>query len=35
MLMRDVLQEEIAYYHARAPEYDEWFSRRGRFDNHT
>jgi 2-polyprenyl-3-methyl-5-hydroxy-6-metoxy-1,4-benzoquinol methylase len=28
----DVLQEQIAYYRARASEYDEWFLRRGRFD---
>lgn len=30
--MREVLQEQIAYYRARAPEYDEWFLRRGRYD---
>jgi demethylmenaquinone methyltransferase/2-methoxy-6-polyprenyl-1,4-benzoquinol methylase len=28
----DVLAEQIAYYRARAPEYDEWFERRGMFD---
>jgi demethylmenaquinone methyltransferase/2-methoxy-6-polyprenyl-1,4-benzoquinol methylase len=27
-----LLQEQIAYYRARAPEYDEWFLRRGRYD---
>lgn len=27
-----LLQEQIAYYRARAPEYDEWFQRRGRYD---
>lgn len=30
--MRDVLQEQIDYYRARAPEYDEWFTRTGRYD---
>jgi len=28
-----VLQEQIAYYRARAGEYDEWFLRQGRFDH--
>lgn len=28
-----VLAEQIAYYRARAPEYDDWFHRRGAFDN--
>ncbi|MCY3843330.1 MAG: class I SAM-dependent methyltransferase [Acidobacteria bacterium] len=28
-----VLAEQIAYYRARAPEYDDWFYRRGAFDN--
>jgi len=27
-----VLQERIAYYRARAPEYDEWLLRQGRHD---
>jgi demethylmenaquinone methyltransferase/2-methoxy-6-polyprenyl-1,4-benzoquinol methylase len=27
-----VLDEQLAYYRARAPEYDDWFERRGRFD---
>lgn len=27
----DVLSEQIAYYRARAPEYDSWFERRGSF----
>jgi len=30
---RDLLADQIAYYEARAPEYDEWFLRRGRYDN--
>lgn len=30
--MPDVLQEQIDYYEARAPEYDDWFYRRGRYD---
>ena len=29
---RDLLDEQIAYYRARAPEYDEWFLRLGRYD---
>lgn len=29
---RPLLDEQIAYYRARAPEYDEWFLRRGRYD---
>jgi len=28
----DLLTEQLAYYRARAPEYDEWWERRGRFD---
>ena len=28
-----VLAEQVAYYRARAPEYDDWFYRRGAFDN--
>lgn len=28
----DVLQDQIAYYRARAGEYDEWFYRKGRYD---
>jgi ubiquinone/menaquinone biosynthesis C-methylase UbiE len=28
----DILQEQIAYYRARAAEYDEWFYRHGRYD---
>jgi len=27
----DLLEEQIAYYRARAPEYDDWWFRRGRF----
>ena len=27
------LDEQIAYYKARAAEYDEWFERRGRYDH--
>jgi len=27
-----LLTEQRAYYRARAPEYDEWWQRRGRFD---
>lgn len=27
-----LVAEQIAYYRARAPEYDDWFSRRGRYD---
>lgn len=30
--MADILQEQIAYYRARAAEYDEWFYRKNRFD---
>lgn len=29
----DILQQQIAYYRARAAEYDEWFYRLGRFDH--
>lgn len=28
----DPLEEQVAYYRARAPEYDEWWQRRGRYD---
>ena len=28
----DILQEQIAYYRARAAEYDEWFYRQGRYN---
>lgn len=28
----DILQDQMAYYEARAPEYDEWFLRQGRYD---
>lgn len=28
----DMLQQQIAYYRARASEYDEWFYRKGRYD---
>jgi demethylmenaquinone methyltransferase/2-methoxy-6-polyprenyl-1,4-benzoquinol methylase len=28
----DVLAEQVAYYRARAPEYDRWFRREGRYD---
>ena len=31
-LDRDLLDEQIAYYSARAAEYDEWFLRQGRYD---
>jgi demethylmenaquinone methyltransferase/2-methoxy-6-polyprenyl-1,4-benzoquinol methylase len=27
-----ILDEQLEYYRARAPEYDDWFQRRGRFD---
>ncbi len=30
--MTDLLQNQIEYYRARAPEYDDWFYRRGRYD---
>lgn len=29
----DILNEQIAYYRARAAEYDEWFYRKGRYDH--
>jgi ubiquinone/menaquinone biosynthesis C-methylase UbiE len=32
MDMENILQEQIAYYRARATEYDEWFYRQGRYD---
>ena len=28
----ELLAEQLAYYRARAPEYDEWFNRAGRYD---
>ena len=31
-IMHDLLQEQIEYYRARAPEYDDWFYRRDRYD---
>ena len=31
--MTDLLQNQIEYYRARAPEYDDWFYRRGRHDH--
>jgi demethylmenaquinone methyltransferase/2-methoxy-6-polyprenyl-1,4-benzoquinol methylase len=31
-MTRQLLDEQIAYYRARAHEYDEWFFRRGRYD---
>lgn len=31
--MTDVLRDQIAYYRARAGEYDEWFYRTGRYDH--
>lgn len=31
--MSNILQEQIAYYRARAAEYDEWFYRKGRFSH--
>ena len=30
--MTDLLQHQIEYYSARAPEYDQWFYRQGRYD---
>lgn len=30
--MTELLQDQIEYYRARAPEYDEWFYRLGRYD---
>jgi SAM-dependent methyltransferase len=30
---RELLDEQIAYYRARVPEYDEWFLRQGRYDH--
>jgi hypothetical protein len=29
---RQLIDEQIAYYRARAPEYDDWWLRRGRYD---
>jgi hypothetical protein len=29
----EILREQIAYYRARAAEYDQWFERKGRFDH--
>ena len=31
-MIRELLDEQIAYYRARAEEYDEWFFRRGKYD---
>ena len=31
-MSRDILQDQIAYYRARAGEYDEWWFRQGRYD---
>jgi demethylmenaquinone methyltransferase/2-methoxy-6-polyprenyl-1,4-benzoquinol methylase len=28
----DILEEQLAYYRARASEYDEWFLRKSRYD---
>ena len=33
MLMPDLLKQQIEYYRARAPEYDDWFYRHGRYDH--
>lgn len=30
--MKELLQNQIEYYRARAPEYDDWFYRRGRYN---
>ena len=30
---RNLLDEQMAYYQARAGEYDEWFFREGRYDH--
>ena len=30
--MSDVLREQKRYYAARAPEYDDWWYRRGRYE---
>jgi demethylmenaquinone methyltransferase/2-methoxy-6-polyprenyl-1,4-benzoquinol methylase len=29
---KNILEEQLTYYRARAPEYDEWFMRTGRYD---
>jgi trans-aconitate methyltransferase len=31
-IMRDIIDRQIAYYRARAGEYDEWLERKGRYD---
>jgi len=31
-IVNDILREQQDYYNARAPEYDDWFYRRGRYD---
>jgi hypothetical protein len=31
--LEDLLEEQKAYYQARANEYDEWFYRRGRYNH--
>ena len=33
MQIPDIIQDQIAYYRARASEYDQWFFRQGRFDH--
>lgn len=35
MTNRDVIRSQIDYYSARAPEYDDWYYRRGRYDRGT
>src|ERR1044071_6980487 len=32
MNRKKILDEQLTYYRARAPEYDEWFMRTGRYD---
>ena len=32
---RELLDEQIAYYRARAPEYDEWYFRKGRYERNA
>ena len=32
MVDKSILKEQVAYYRARAAEYDEWHSRQGRYD---
>ena len=33
MQIPNIIQDQIAYYRARASEYDQWFFRQGRFDH--